>query len=769
MTNNTTFPNEAQSQAYLLEAWDGSDGLDTYGMVWGDPEVESQLGEARLWIEDIPQDSSVLEIGSGGGRWTKYLARFESLKCVDGTPESERLIKSYLKKKSIEKDFEFITSPDGQLSQVPTGSIDYVFSFATFVHFSSELFVNYLNSLSRIVKPGGRVHLNLARFYPEESTFTLEYKYWTLKDFVFEMEKRGFHYTRKLDYSLGCGSCHVEMVKNTPGEDPPKFPLEDEVQKKEIYPPELREPAPKVKAVEVKTFLSDGDSIPPPVVTEDYSVDCFVPYFRNLHLVSQTIDSILSQWNIKAFIHLVNDCSLEDDAELKHQFGSLPNVRFYKTLKNSGPYAIANSLFEHTVSPFIGIVDSDDVLLPTHFHTAITNLKESGKHAWGSSMRQFLNPRENHNERNLRVVYSSPIIDSGARPDCIPHPRLINGTMVIRKETFEALNGFDGRMFCGADTEFSQRMQFPSDIECEVYISREVTALRRVCSNSLSNSNARFGLRSPERDAVLKESVRRYNFWKSQDKINPREYGTLDSKGSVLDPNYKISFRRNDPVYFCMAAIPRRMYSLERTVESLLPQCDHLMLYLNDFSYVPDFLKHDKIQIVHGDNSRRGSTKFFWADKVRGFILTVDDDLIYPPDYAEAMTTAIDRYKCIVGAHGNKLKLGKIDNYHRDRTVLDGRKELKEDTFVDIIGTGTIGFHTDDIKICMADIDLPDMEDIAVFKHSYNHSYAKVIVAHPDGWLKSSSHHNDLGIYGDACVAGCELETEIINAHKNHR
>ncbi|QDT44047.1 Glycosyl transferase family 2 [Gimesia alba] len=500
----------------------------------------------------------------------------------------------------------------------------------------------------------------------------------------------------------------------------------------------------------------------------EYDIDVFVPYFRNLHLVPQTIDSILWQHKVRPFIHLVNDCSREDDTALKQRYGHLTNIKWYKTKQNSGPYAIANNLFYHMQTDLIGIADSDDILEPTHFMTALHDLKENNADVWGSSMRQFLNPMENHNQRNQNIINRIPVVDSGARPDCIPYPRLINGTMVIKRSTFQSFNGFDGRMFCGADTEFSQRLQFPSDINAKIHVSTDITAFRRVCSNSLSNSDTRFGLKSPERDAVTKESLRRYAFWKSQDKIDPTEYGTLDVQPDVFEPDYSIIFRRSSPVYICMAAIPRRIYALEKTIESLIDQADYLKIYLNQFQHVPDFLKHDKIELIFGDNSRKGSTKFFWADKVQGYILTVDDDLIYPSDYVEVMCSAIDKHKCLVGAHGNILKPGKIDRYYKDRTVLDARKEVKEDTFVDILGTGTIGFHTDDIKMSMADMDLPDMEDIAIFKLSYNHSYTKVVVAHPEGWFQSSTHQNDLGLYGDA-VLDDSLETEVINAHKNHR
>ena len=507
---------------------------------------------------------------------------------------------------------------------------------------------------------------------------------------------------------------------------------------------------------------------PSPIPETNYDVDVFIPYHRNLHLVPQTVDSILWQVGVKPFIHLVNDCSREDDRPLFQRYGHLDNVAWYKTKQNCGPYAIANSLFYRMKSSVIGIADSDDIYLPYHFRTALDELEQHGADSWGSTMTQFLNPLENHNERNQTLLDKHPIVDSGRHPSCLPYPRLINGTMVIRRETFEAANGFDGRHHCAVDTEFSQRIQFPSDVGAVVYFSKHTTALRRICSNSLSNSDNRFGLKSPERDAIKDESIRRYELWKTQSKIEPRKYGTLDSQDDVLDPDYQISTARDSKVYACLASIPRRVYALEKTIASLIGQVDGIKVHLNDYQFLPDFLKNPKIEVVHGDNSLMSCTKFLWSDRLDGYVLTCDDDLIYPSDYVERMTAAIDKYKCISCAHGSKLAPGKIGSYYKDRTVYDARLEVREDTFIDVPGTGVMGWHTDDIKLSMSDFDLPGMEDIAAYRAIYQHSYTAVVVAHPAGWFRSSTHKNDGGLYSEA-VRDDSRETEVINANKNHR
>lgn len=518
-------------------------------------------------------------------------------------------------------------------------------------------------------------------------------------------------------------------------------------------------------------------SVPAKALKNDkYDIDVFMPYYRNLHLVPQTVDSILWQTGVEPFIHLVNDCSGEDDRHLFARYGHLDNVAWYKTKKNSGPYAIANSLFYRMKSDFIGIADSDDIYFPGHFRTALTDLAEHDAQAWGSVMTQFLNPLENHTKQNIGLEKNHPIADSGKKVG-LPYPRLVNGTMVVRRSTFQNLNGFNGAWHCAADTEFSQRLQFPSDAVSghnkTAFFSPEITALRRICGNSLSNSAGKYGLRSQERDAIKEESLKRYDLWKKQlenhGKItNPSRWGTLDSQDDVLDADYKPSLHREGKIIACLASIPRRMYALGETVASLIDQVDMLKVHLNEYSHIPEFLKNPKIEIIHGDNSLMSCTKFLWSDRVEGYIFTCDDDLIYPADYVKKMKAAIDKYKCIVCAHGSRLDPGKLESYYKNRVVFDARKEVSETVPVDVPGTGVMAWHTDDIKLSMADFDLPGMEDIAAYRAIYKNSYRAMVVAHPDGWFKSSTHKNDGGLYSDSVRDDSE-ETEVINAHKNHR
>tara|TARA_R110000868_G_scaffold325463_1_gene586251 strand:+ start:6631 stop:10347 length:3717 start_codon:yes stop_codon:yes gene_type:complete len=503
-----------------------------------------------------------------------------------------------------------------------------------------------------------------------------------------------------------------------------------------------------------------------------YDVDVFIPYYRNLHLVQQTIDSVLWQLNVKPLIHLVNDCSKEDDRALKRKYADTPNIRWYKTRQNCGPYKIANGLFHFMASETIAIVDSDDIMLPEHLDKAIRALDEQQADVYGSSMRQFLNPHEQHSDRSIKMLENIPTLISGTLPKRLKYPLVINGTMVICKQIFEAVNGFDGNMFCGADIEFIQRLQYPSDAQAKIHTSEEITALRRICSNSLSNHDSEFGYKSEVREANAQESFRRYELWQTQEQINPREYGTLDQCKDVFMPIADLprstspkssvrDLRRNKNVTACLASIPSREAALSKTVSSLIKQVDSLKVHLNGYASIPLFLNHPKIEVVLGDNSRGDNSKFHWIDTLNGYVFTCDDDLLYPPNYIQQMQRGIDVYRCLVGASGSSFKeTGPLSSFLNRISIHPLQREIQADTNADIVGTGTLGFHTEDLRLKFSDFIDFNMADLSLLRIARREKIPRKVIRHPNQWIVRST--NDHGIY-EQNLADDSLETRKVN------
>ena len=89
-----------------------------------------------------------------------------------------------------------------------------------------------------------------------------------------------------------------------------------------------------------------------------------------------------------------------------------------------------------------------------------------------------------------------------------------------------------------------------------------------------------------------------------------------------------------------LASIPSRENSLKLTVESLRNQVDKILVALNGYDHIPEFLNNGEFVML--DNSRGDAAKFFDVEYLQDYIFTCDDDIIYPRLFIE---TILDSYK----------------------------------------------------------------------------------------------------------------------------
>lgn len=128
-----------------------------YGLQWGDPEISGP----QVYMRDkyvlpyVRPDQVALEIGPGGGRWTRYLLGFRKLYVVDYHAELLQELSGRINKPNM----QFIVNNGTDFPGVPENSVDYVISVACFVHLEPHLIAAYLKNIARILKPGGNVFL----------------------------------------------------------------------------------------------------------------------------------------------------------------------------------------------------------------------------------------------------------------------------------------------------------------------------------------------------------------------------------------------------------------------------------------------------------------------------------------------------------------------------------------------------------------------------------------------------------------------------------
>lgn len=126
-----------------------------YGLQWGDPDHNENLRTIRdrFVLPYCDATHTAIEIGPGGGRWTRYLLGFTRLYVVD---YHEELLRELRKNYSL-PNMVFVKNDGTDLPGIPDNSVDFVFTFGTFVHLDRDLIEAYLANLRRVVKPGANL------------------------------------------------------------------------------------------------------------------------------------------------------------------------------------------------------------------------------------------------------------------------------------------------------------------------------------------------------------------------------------------------------------------------------------------------------------------------------------------------------------------------------------------------------------------------------------------------------------------------------------
>jgi len=235
-------------------------------------------------------------------------------------------------------------------------------------------------------------------------------------------------------------------------------------------------------------------------------------------------------------------------------------------------------------------------------------------------------------------------------------------------------------------------------------------------------------------------------------------------------------------ITIAMASFPPRRTGMIRVVSELLPQCDRLCLYLNNYDAVPAELpKSEKLEVILAGAGRefpdKGSQgKLHWIGLCPGYYLTVDDDIFYPPDYASSIVAGIEKYgrKAIVGYHGSVFKLANGVPTPRPRFMRDSRvlyrydAGMNADTEVHMLGNAAMGCHPATLglsyeTLCRGELHSGDDEDVAVWAQANN--VKLVCLAHKKSWLRPDARsaiasplhsRTEFMVKADAKLRGCK-------------
>lgn len=130
-------------------SWDHWD-WSRLGEEWSASEEWKQGLIDDVLLRLVPVGGVVLEIGPGGGRWTRVIApRGQRTIVADVSPVVLDLVAREV------PGVEVVRSPGAALPGVADASVDAVWSFDVFVHVAPVDQAAYLREVARVLRPGG--------------------------------------------------------------------------------------------------------------------------------------------------------------------------------------------------------------------------------------------------------------------------------------------------------------------------------------------------------------------------------------------------------------------------------------------------------------------------------------------------------------------------------------------------------------------------------------------------------------------------------------
>ena len=130
--------------------------------------LEDSIANALI-LPNITSSTRVLEIGCRQGRWTKYFA--DALELI-ATDSDQNNIDFCQQQFFSFPHFQIKLQKNSDLSYISKESIDFLWSFDTFINFSADTTLAYLSEISRILSPHGKCIIH----HPGRNNFALKFQ-----------------------------------------------------------------------------------------------------------------------------------------------------------------------------------------------------------------------------------------------------------------------------------------------------------------------------------------------------------------------------------------------------------------------------------------------------------------------------------------------------------------------------------------------------------------------------------------------------------------
>jgi glycosyltransferase involved in cell wall biosynthesis len=215
-----------------------------------------------------------------------------------------------------------------------------------------------------------------------------------------------------------------------------------------------------------------------------------IPTHNCANYLRETLKSVLEQdpGSDVMQIEVVDDCSTQDDPKAVVEELGGDRVTFYRQPQNVGHTKNFQTCLEHAKGQFVHLLHGDDCVRPG-FYQKIQHLFEANREIGAAFCRHI------HMNEKGHWQYISPLEqpESGILPNWLDQiavrQRIQTPSIVVRRDVYEQLGGFDTRLSWAEDWEMWVRIAAHYQIGYEV----QPLALYRQHSSSSSGRKLRTG------------------------------------------------------------------------------------------------------------------------------------------------------------------------------------------------------------------------------------------------------------------------------------
>ncbi len=205
------------------------------------------------------------------------------------------------------------------------------------------------------------------------------------------------------------------------------------------------------------------------------AISIVMPVFNGERYISEAIHSISSASSSIREIIVIDDQSNDSTQSIvQNMRSSMPELRYVRLHKNSGPGPARNRGIQLAKGAFVGFLDADDLYMPGALDTLLDPLLEDDTHDLSMG--------------RIRAYRSAD--DSYSNPSFKPAGEAIRcyqlSTVIVRRDAFQKFGVFDPRYLHCEDIDWFFRIQ---EQGARIFCVDEITSLHREHPNNLSGDS----------------------------------------------------------------------------------------------------------------------------------------------------------------------------------------------------------------------------------------------------------------------------------------